>query len=484
MLDKQQQQLYQRICAYELDDPSHEFGFLAHLMRANDWSRPFALRAIDEYRKFVFLALVADHQVTPSDQVDQVWHLHLLFSDAYWNDFCPRVLGRPLHHRPAKGGQAERDRFHDFYRATIRSYRQHFGEPPADLWPPLDVRFGRDLQMQRVLIRRPFRHWRSWPAWRRWRWSVPMGGLLIGLGVIGSALASAAGTNTITIALTGPDIPNNSGATTFDVEGWLWWIFTIIITVILIAVIGPISEGFLEPRLRQPTTLATIPQLNDMELAYLYAGRTGVLHLTMASLVQKGLLRADCSHCSLAQGARIKGRLQELEHKMLGVHLQLVRDASTAVPYEQLMSNRAYNDTCNTLLISLKQQELMVKRAPRLIGYWAQYIGIAIYFIVFPMSHLLLIGLPFFPVHLIATSLFACGFRLVLISDRTIWGEHVLGHYKRLSERDDLMRQIALQGHVAMTGGGLDDLRLLIEKDLQVKAEQELKNSNSGGCAC
>jgi hypothetical protein len=97
MLEKQQQ-LYQRICDYELDDPSHEFGLLAHLMRANGWSRPFALRAIEEYRKFVFLALVADHPVTPSDQVDQVWHLHLLCSDAYWNDFCPRVLGRPLHH--------------------------------------------------------------------------------------------------------------------------------------------------------------------------------------------------------------------------------------------------------------------------------------------------------------------------------------------------------------------------------------------------
>jgi hypothetical protein len=148
MLEKQQQ-LYQRICDYELDDPGHEFGFLAHLMGANGWSRSFALRAIEEYRKFVFLALVADHQVTPSDQVDQVWHLHLLCSDAYWNDFCPRVLGRPLHHHPAKGGQAERDRFHEQYRATIRSYRQHFGEPPLDLWPPLDVRFGRDLQIWR-----------------------------------------------------------------------------------------------------------------------------------------------------------------------------------------------------------------------------------------------------------------------------------------------------------------------------------------------
>ena len=156
------QQLYQKISAYELDVPSHEIGFVAHLMRTNGWSRPFALRAIEEYRKLVFLALVADHQVTPSDQVDQVWHLHLLCSDAYWNYFCPRVLGRPLHHHPTKGGQAERERFQEQYRATIDSYRQHFGEPPADLWPPLEVRFGRDLQMQRGPIRRMFRPWRGW----------------------------------------------------------------------------------------------------------------------------------------------------------------------------------------------------------------------------------------------------------------------------------------------------------------------------------
>jgi hypothetical protein len=34
MLEKQQQ-LYHRICDYELGDPSHEVGFLAHLMYAN-----------------------------------------------------------------------------------------------------------------------------------------------------------------------------------------------------------------------------------------------------------------------------------------------------------------------------------------------------------------------------------------------------------------------------------------------------------------
>lgn len=145
-------QLYQRLLDYPFNDPSHEIGFHEHLKRNNGWTHHFALRAIEEYRKFVFLAMVADHQVTPSDQVDQVWHQHLLFSDAYWNDFCPRVLGRPLHHEPTRGGAEERQRFQGLYLATLASYREHFGEPPFDLWPPLNVRFSRNQQMQRRRI--------------------------------------------------------------------------------------------------------------------------------------------------------------------------------------------------------------------------------------------------------------------------------------------------------------------------------------------
>jgi hypothetical protein len=52
----------------------------------------------------------------------------------------------------AKDGQEKRDRFHDLYPVTIRSYRQHF---------------GRDLQMQCGRIRRPFKPWRGWRSWLR-----------------------------------------------------------------------------------------------------------------------------------------------------------------------------------------------------------------------------------------------------------------------------------------------------------------------------
>ena len=96
---------------------------------------PFAARAIEEYRKFCFLAVHAGHPVTPSDEVDQVWHLHLLYSRHYWDALCRDTLETPLHHGPTQGGVAEDRKFHDWYEATLASYRRYFGEPPQDSGP-------------------------------------------------------------------------------------------------------------------------------------------------------------------------------------------------------------------------------------------------------------------------------------------------------------------------------------------------------------
>jgi hypothetical protein len=39
---------------------------------------------------------ISTHIVTPSEQVDQVWHLHLTYTRSYWDEFCPNVLGQPF----------------------------------------------------------------------------------------------------------------------------------------------------------------------------------------------------------------------------------------------------------------------------------------------------------------------------------------------------------------------------------------------------
>lgn len=103
--------LWQRLVAYDFDRADSELPFSARLARENHWTRTYARAVFEEYRRFVYLALRAGHPVTPSDEVDQAWHLHLLYSEQYWRRFCPEILGRDLHHYPTQGGPAERAKF-------------------------------------------------------------------------------------------------------------------------------------------------------------------------------------------------------------------------------------------------------------------------------------------------------------------------------------------------------------------------------------
>ncbi|MGP1386316.1 MAG: glycine-rich domain-containing protein [Thainema sp.] len=147
----QQVELYERIQAFTLEQPDAQLPFSQRLARDNGWSLEYAQQVIEEYKKFTFLAVAADHPVTPSDQVDQAWHLHLSYTRSYWEEFCPQVLQTPLHHGPTLGGQAENEKFDDWYRQTLTSYAAFFNQaPPSDIWPAPEVRFGRDLHFVRV----------------------------------------------------------------------------------------------------------------------------------------------------------------------------------------------------------------------------------------------------------------------------------------------------------------------------------------------
>jgi hypothetical protein len=148
--------LWERIEAFQVDDPSEvAFPFVVRLARENGWSREFADRVFNEYKRFAFLTIVAGHPCTPSDQVDQAWHLHLTYTRSYWEELCSTVLPRPLHHDPTKGGEAESNKFDEWYARTKRSYERIFGhEPPVDIWPPAAIRFGEDLHYTRVNTKR------------------------------------------------------------------------------------------------------------------------------------------------------------------------------------------------------------------------------------------------------------------------------------------------------------------------------------------
>ena len=111
--------------------------FKAELARTTGWSKEHCLAAIEEYRKFLYLAARAGHRVTPSETVDEVWHLHLTHSRHYWDDLCEGLLRRPLHHDPATGKEGEELKLLEQYSQTLHSYRTIFGQIPSrNLWGP------------------------------------------------------------------------------------------------------------------------------------------------------------------------------------------------------------------------------------------------------------------------------------------------------------------------------------------------------------
>lgn len=147
---EQEQRLWQPILEHPLDKPGSSLNFTRRLARDNVWSHEFSLKVTEEYKRFVFLAMVCQHPVTPSDQVDQAWHLHLLYSRDYWEVFH-KILPHELHHGPTKGGIHEGEKFAEWYSKTLHSYWKWFGvHPPADVWPSALERFQRDTHWLRL----------------------------------------------------------------------------------------------------------------------------------------------------------------------------------------------------------------------------------------------------------------------------------------------------------------------------------------------
>jgi hypothetical protein len=70
--------LLEKIEAFPLDEPGAALPFTSRLAREQAWSHAFAGRVTHEYLRFIYLAMAAGHPVTPSEQVDQAWHLHLI----------------------------------------------------------------------------------------------------------------------------------------------------------------------------------------------------------------------------------------------------------------------------------------------------------------------------------------------------------------------------------------------------------------------
>lgn len=147
-------ELWERINQFEFDDLDSEFTFSQRLARENNWTLEFTLRVLFEYKRFIYLICVSDQPMTPSDSVDQAWHLHLLYTQSYWISFCKETLGRDIHHGPTKGGKQEKEKHRDYYIRTKKKYQEVFSEPPPeDIWPSEEIRFS-EIRFARINLHR------------------------------------------------------------------------------------------------------------------------------------------------------------------------------------------------------------------------------------------------------------------------------------------------------------------------------------------
>lgn len=126
-----------------LDEIAAKFGgqnpstkaFADKISRKLNWKKKFAMKSISEYKKFIFLGVVADFSVTPSKIIDQVWHEHLLFSAGY-RKFCNEIIQCDFDHNPELiSMNIQTEGYQTQYYHTIELYKKEFGfEPPAEIW--------------------------------------------------------------------------------------------------------------------------------------------------------------------------------------------------------------------------------------------------------------------------------------------------------------------------------------------------------------
>jgi uncharacterized protein (TIGR04222 family) len=278
--------------AFALDDPGAAEPFSARLARENGWSVGEALRVVREYKRFLALAATVEHVVTPSEQVDQAWHLHLLYSARY-RELCHDVLGFTLDHGPSRGGNAQLQHFSSAYEQTLASYRQLFGEaPPEDIWPPSAVRFGPGRLARRVseaeywVVRKP-----GWWPWleRRVLPSLSKTRLLLG------ALVLLGGPLSVSTAISGHDF----------LIGYvgLWGLTLFAAFVVRVA--------------SEPGSSSDDPRLEPYELLQLAQGPLGAVDGALTSLIAGRALGFDEAKGELRVMRPLAEHAPELERRVV-----------------------------------------------------------------------------------------------------------------------------------------------------------------------
>jgi hypothetical protein len=107
------------LIAYKLMHPGYGQG----------WTRQQVDRAIVNYKRFLLLLyLYPNSAIVPTQEIDQVWHQHILDTRKYAQD-CQWLFGYFLHHYPYFGMESDSEQYviETAFSRTQTLFAQHFG---------------------------------------------------------------------------------------------------------------------------------------------------------------------------------------------------------------------------------------------------------------------------------------------------------------------------------------------------------------------
>lgn len=102
---------------------------LMHKSYGLGWSREATIQAISRYLMFLTLIhLYPNRQFVPSQEIDCVWHFHIIDTIKYAQD-CQMLFGRFIHHFPYFGIRdvADRKNLEIIFEQTQVLFEEHFG---------------------------------------------------------------------------------------------------------------------------------------------------------------------------------------------------------------------------------------------------------------------------------------------------------------------------------------------------------------------
>ena len=115
--------------------------FKEDLMNTNMICSNTAEKWIFEYKLFLTMGYTASKTITPSEETDQVWHLHQTYTRHYRSSMI-KYLKKHFKHEPTIGGKVQNDLFSDIYTSTLNFYESLFNcHPPDEVWGSSEVRF-------------------------------------------------------------------------------------------------------------------------------------------------------------------------------------------------------------------------------------------------------------------------------------------------------------------------------------------------------